>query len=278
MKRIEDVVRLRSVQFAEDAGPLAHPVRPDSYIEISNFYTPTVYEKGAEVVRMLHTLLGEARFRAGTDLYFQRHDGQAVTTDDFVAAMSEAGALDLAQFQRWYRQAGTPVLDVVESFADGTLSLTVSQRCPPTPGQSDKAPFHVPVLLGLLDGDGRDLPLQALGVEATDAVEPRSTAGGHSLLLHLRSPRATVTVRGLAGRPRVSFLRGFSAPVRVAFPRTPGDLAFLAVHDSDGFARWDALQSLVVDEVRRLADGGGEVDPAAARAVRRARRGRGGRR
>src|SRR5690606_8449040 len=159
---------LRSVQFAEDAGPLAHPVRPDSYIEISNFYTPSVYEKGAEVVRMLYTLLGPDRFRAGSDLYLARHDGQAVTTDDFVAPMAEAGGIDLGQFQRWYEQAGTPVLEVAESFSGGALELTVTQRCPPTPGQPEKAPFHIPVLLGLLGEDGAELDPGVLEVEASD--------------------------------------------------------------------------------------------------------------
>jgi aminopeptidase N len=265
VKRIEDVAMLRSIQFAEDAGPLAHPVRPDSYIEISNFYTPTVYEKGAEVVGMLHTLLGPQRFRAGSDLYFERHDGQAVTTDDFVAAMAAAGNIDLGQFQRWYHQAGTPLLTVEESFADGTFTLKVVQSCPPTPGQPDKAPFHVPVLLGLLDDQGRNLAGSSLDVHATDTIEVRcgaaATAGADSLLLHLRSAQATVTFQGLTGRPRVSFLRGFSAPVRVSYPRPAEDLAFLAVHDDDGFARWDVIQTLVVDEIRRLQEGG---EPQAA--------------
>jgi aminopeptidase N len=266
VKRIEDVTLLRSVQFAEDAGPLAHPVRPQSYIEISNFYTPTVYEKGAEVVRMLHALVGPEAFRRGSDLYFERHDGQAVTTEDFVAAMSEASGIDLEQFQRWYHQAGTPVLTVAEGFADGELSLTVQQSCPPTPGQPEKAPFHVPVLLGLLDADGRDLAGPDLDVSATDPVElrPASGAGSSSLLLHLRSAAATVTVRGLTERPRVSFLRGFSAPVRVRYPRDPADLAFLAVHDSDGFARWDALQTLVVEEIARLQQAATPTAPSEA--------------
>lgn len=262
VKRIEDVVMLRSVQFAEDAGPLAHPVRPDSYIEISNFYTPTVYEKGAEVVRMLHTLLGPERFRAGSDLYFRRHDGQAVTTDDFVAAMSEAGDIDLEQFQRWYRQAGTPLLAVSEGYQAGTLELRVAQSCPATPGQPEKAALHVPVLFGLLDDRGRDIDPDTLTVECGDAVENRRASdGGSSLLLHLRSPETVLTVHGLHGRPRVSLLRGFSAPVRVTYERPAEDMAFLAEHDSDGFARWDVLQSLVVAEVARLEPGDGvDVD------------------
>ncbi len=259
VKRIEDVVTLRSVQFAEDASPLAHPVRPDSYIEISNFYTPTVYEKGAEVVRMLHTLLGPERFRAGSDLYFDRHDGSAATTDDFLAAMADAGGIDLAQFRRWYEQAGTPVLSVEESFEDGCLTLAVSQRCPPTPGQTEKQPMHIPVLFGVLDADGREITGPELAVECSDVIERRSGSGAtaDALLLHLRSPRVTVRLPGHRRRPRVSFLRGFSAPVHVRYPRSKEDLAFLATHDSDGFARWDALQTLLVAEVDRLIQGGG---------------------
>lgn len=263
VKRIEDVVMLRSIQFAEDAGPLAHPVRPASYIEISNFYTPTVYEKGAEVVRMLHTLLGAERFRAGSDLYFERHDGAAVTTDDFVAAMADAGGIDLGQFQRWYDQAGTPVVEVAETFEDGTYSLQFAQHCPPTPGQRDKAPFHIPVAFGLLDPAGQELDGAALDISATDPLEVRNSAGcdgPRDLLLHLRSAAATVTVRGLAEAPTVSVLRGFSAPVRVAFPRPPARLAFLAEHDRDGFARWDALQTLIVDQIRALQSGAGPDD------------------
>ncbi len=261
LKRIQDVTLLRSVQFAEDAGPLAHPVRPESYIEISNFYTPTVYEKGAEVVRMLHTLIGPEAFRQGSDLYFQRHDGSAATTDDFVAAMADASGLDLGQFKRWYAQAGTPVLTVGESFADGVFTLTVAQSCPPTPGQAEKEPFHIPVLLGLLDETGRDLAGPDLDVSSSQAVGLRAarTGTGASVLLHLREPEATLTVRGLETKPRVSFLRGFSAPVRVSYPRETEEPAFLALHDSDGFARWDALQTLVVDEVRRLAEPSGEA-------------------
>jgi len=264
VKRIEDVVMLRSVQFAEDASPLAHPVRPDSYIEISNFYTPTVYEKGAEVVRMLHTLLGPEDFRAGSDLYFERHDGSAATTDDFVAAMAEAGGIDLGQFQRWYEQAGTPVLTVDETFEDGTLTLEISQHCPPTPGQDDKPPLHVPVLLGLIGADGTELTGPELAVDCDDAVvfRPGADATPDSLLLHLRSRAVTLRVTGLEDRPRVSFLRGFSAPVRVNYPRDAGALEFLAVHDTDGFARWDALQTLVVDEIRRL-----QAEPEAAPAA-----------
>ncbi len=242
VKRIEDVTFLRAVQFAEDAGPLAHPVRPQSYIEISNFYTTTIYEKGAEVVRMYHTLLGEEAFRRGSDLYFARHDGAAATTDDFTAAMEEAGAVDLSQFKRWYDQAGTPLLTVGETFSDGALQLTISQSCPPTPGQPQKLPFHVPLLLGLVGADGRGLAVEELDIECSQAYEVR----GDSLLVHLREADCQLRVSGLQAKPVVSFLRGFSAPVKVAYPRPDTELAFLAQHDNDGFVRWDALQTLWV--------------------------------
>ncbi|HEY5646157.1 MAG TPA: aminopeptidase N [Pseudomonadales bacterium] len=252
VKRIEDVSLLRAVQFAEDAGPLAHPVRPASYMEISNFYTPTVYEKGAEVVRMVHTIVGAERFRAGADLYFGRHDGQAVTTEDFLAAMAEASGRDFGQFQRWYDQAGTPVLTVqAEPLADG-FRLQIAQHCPPTPGQPDKAPLHVPIAIGLLDVDGRPLVDPSLAIETRAEVEVR----GDTLLVHLKEPEAELHFPGLEGAPAVSFLREFSAPVKVRFERTPAALAFLAEHDTDGFASWDALQTLLVLEVERAADTG----------------------
>lgn len=253
VKRIEDVNLLRSVQFAEDAGPLAHPVRPASYIEISNFYTPTVYEKGAEVVGMVRTLIGPDAFRAGSDLYFERHDGQAVTTEDFLAAMADSSGADLAQFQRWYDQAGTPVLSVSAEYHDGTLRLRFAQSCPPTPGQAKKAPFHVPVAFGLLDRDGTSLVSATLALSATQEVERR----GDSLLLHLRDSEAVVEIHGLDAEPEVSMLRGFSAPVKVEFERPAAALAFLATRDPDGFAAWDALQTLLVREIDRLAGGAG---------------------
>ena len=252
VKRIEDVSLLRAVQFAEDSGPMAHAVRPDSYIEISNFYTPTVYEKGAEVVGMAERLVGREGFRKGCDLYFHRHDGQAVTTEDFVAAMEDANGVDLGQFRRWYAQAGTPVLTVGTEWQDGTFRIQVEQSCPATPGQPEKAPFHIPVLMGLLDAEGRELPVSDLRVTGEDAaIEVR----GASLLMHLREPTMTLQVHGLAAEPAVSFLRGFSAPVRVRYPRSSEALAFLARHDRDGFARWDAMQSLLLDELDRLGDG-----------------------
>ncbi|MEJ2087551.1 MAG: aminopeptidase N, partial [Gammaproteobacteria bacterium] len=252
VKRIEDVNLLRAVQFAEDAGPLAHPVRPASYIEISNFYTPTVYEKGAEVVRMVHTIVGPEDFRRGSDLYFERHDGDAVTTEDFLRAMADASGKDFSRFQHWYDQAGTPVLDVSTRFDAGTLTISIDQRCPPTPEQPDKAPFHIPVALGLIDGAGRSLVTESLRWRSDCDAERRDD----TLLLHLVESAGSLIVEGLEAEPGVSFLRGFSAPVKVNFHRSPAELAFLAINDSDGFAAWDALQSLLVGEIDRLGEGG----------------------
>ena len=244
VKRIEDVGFLRSIQFAEDASPLAHPVRPNSYIEISNFYTTTIYEKGAEVVGMYRTLLGEEKFRRGTDLYFDRYDGQAATTDDFMLAMSEAGNIDLAQFERWYQQAGTPELAVQEDYADGALTLSIAQSCPPTPGQEQKAPFHMPILLGLLDSSGAEIAVSADQISGDVKVELRDD--NRTMLAELRETASTLTISGLAHKPTVSFLRQFSAPVKVNYPRPGSELSFLARHDQDGFVRWDALQTMWV--------------------------------
>ena len=255
VKRIEDVGFLRSIQFAEDASPLAHPVRPSSYIEISNFYTTTIYEKGAEVVGMYRTLLGEEKFRQGTDLYFDRHDGEAATTDDFMRAMSDVGDIDFEQFARWYEQAGTPVLRVEERYADGTLALIVEQSCPATPGQEHKLPFHMPVLLGLLDKDGQDVALATEQIVTTAQTELRDN--GRSVLLNLRESTTEIEFTGFAEKPVVSFLRQFSAPVNVQYHRPVAELDFLARNDQDGFVRWDALQSIWMShfDVRQTAAG-----------------------
>ena len=261
VKRIEDVNRLRTYQFAEDAGPLAHPVRPDSYIEISNFYTTTIYEKGAEVVRMIHTLLGPERFRRGTDLYFERHDGGAVTTEDFVRAMEDANAFELTQFRRWYSQAGTPVIVAHSSEGPGELHLRLTQSCPATPGQRDKAPFHIPFALGLLDRQGREL-LGAAGSATGSTVAVQADArfenprGDGTLIVHLTQPTTEIRFTGLKGSPVLSLLRGFSAPVKIEFARPAEDLQFLARRDSDGFGRWDVMQSLHAAEIERLRTGG----------------------
>ncbi len=236
VKRIEDVRILRSHQFAEDASPMAHPVRPESYMEINNFYTITVYEKGAEVVRMQHNLLGPEMYRKGTDLYFQRHDGQAVTTDDFVRCMEDASGRDLGQFRLWYSQSGTPELRCSGEYSrsENSYTLTIEQSCPDTPGQSDKQPLHIPFAMGLLAPDGTDVPLRLAG-------EPPASEQA-DMVLEITGSRQEFRFLDVGGRPVPSLLRGFSAPVKVSFDYTEDDLIFLMSHDSDGFNRWDAAQ------------------------------------
>lgn len=239
VKRVEDVAFLRTHQFAEDAGPMAHPVRPDSFIEISNFYTLTVYEKGAEVVRMLHTLLGHNTFIRGAQLYFQRHDGQAVTCDDFVSAMEEASGRDLQQFRRWYEQAGTPRVSVRQEYdeAQQRFSLIFSQHNPDTPGQTDKAPLHIPIAVGLVV-DGSPVPLEA--------------SGESTRLLELTEREQRFDFDGIPAAPVPSLLRGFSAPVRLDMEVSETHLQALIAGDDDDFVRWDAFQryaSRVIGEV-----------------------------
>lgn len=245
VKRIQDVAYLRTHQFAEDAGPMAHAVRPDSFIEISNFYTLTVYEKGSEVVGMLHTLLGAEGFRKGSDLYFERHDGQAVTCDDFIQAMEDANGVELGQFKRWYSQAGTPRLQVSERFdaQARTYSLTLRQSCPPTPDKVEKLPFVIPVALGLLDANGHELPLR---------LSDESQAGGTSRVLAVTEAEQTFTFVDIAEQPLPSLLRGFSAPVKLSFPYTRDQLMFLMQHDTDGFNRWDAGQQLSIQVLQEM--------------------------
>ncbi|WP_313089440.1 aminopeptidase N [Pseudomonas sp.] len=245
VKRVEDVSYLRTHQFAEDAGPMAHSVRPESFIEISNFYTLTVYEKGAEVVRMIQTLMGEAGFRKGSDLYFERHDGQAVTVDDFVKAMEDANGADLSQFKRWYSQAGTPRLAVSEQYdaAAKIYRLTFRQSCPATPGQSEKQPFVIPVSLGLLDGQGNEIALRLQGEDA---------AVGTTRVLAVDQSEQTFTFVDVPEQPLPSLLRGFSAPVKLDFPYSRDQLMFLMQHDSDGFNRWEAGQQLSVQVLQEL--------------------------
>ncbi|WP_218722948.1 aminopeptidase N [Pseudomonas bubulae] len=245
VKRIQDVAYLRTHQFAEDAGPMAHAVRPESFIEISNFYTLTVYEKGSEVVRMIHTLLGAEGFRKGSDLYFERHDGQAVTCDDFIKAMEDANGADLSQFKRWYSQAGTPRLAVSEHYdaQQHTYSLTFAQSCPETPDKVEKLPFVIPVELGLLDAGGSEIALQLAGEAA---------ASGTSRVLSVTEAEQTFTFVGVNEKPLPSLLRGFSAPVKLSFDYSRDQLMFLMQHDSDGFNRWDAGQQLSVQVLQEL--------------------------
>ncbi|PAA14642.1 aminopeptidase N [Pseudomonas fragi] len=245
VKRIQDVAYLRTHQFAEDAGPMAHAVRPESFIEISNFYTLTVYEKGSEVVRMIHTLLGAEGFRKGSDLYFERHDGQAVTCDDFIKAMEDANGADLSQFKRWYSQAGTPRLAVSEHYdaQHHTYSLSFAQSCPETPDKVEKLPFVIPVELGLLDASGGEIALQLAGEAA---------ASGTSRVLSVTEAEQTFIFVGVNEKPLPSLLRGFSAPVKLSFAYSRDQLMFLMQHDSDGFNRWDAGQQLSVQVLQEL--------------------------
>lgn len=247
VKRVEDVSFLRTVQFAEDAGPMAHSVRPDSYMEISNFYTVTIYEKGAEVVRMISLLTGPEAFRRGSDLYFARHDGEAVTTEDFVRAMEEASGVDLQQFRRWYSQAGTPVLTVTGRYSesDKTFTLQVKQSCPATPGQPEKQNFHIPLRMGLLDQQGKPLVLSGPGLagDKTDEV------------LHITDSDQEFIFTGIEQEPVPSLLRGFSAPVRLNYDYSQQALALLILHDEDGFNRWNSSQALAMRVLQALQSG-----------------------
>ena len=247
VKRIRDARLLRTHQFPEDAGPMAHPVRPDSYIEIGNFYTVTIYVKGAEVIRMMHTLLGDEGFMAGMRLYFERHDGEAVTTGDFVAAMEAASGVDLGQFRRWYVQAGTPVLSARGAYdaARSEYVLDVEQRTPPTPGQPEKRPLHVPVRLALLGEDGGNLPLHC---------PEAGLAGEREAVLDVREPRHTFRFSNVPARPVPSLARGFSAPVKVEIERSDDELAFLIANETDPFNRWDAVQEYSTKLMLRMIE------------------------
>jgi aminopeptidase N len=227
VNRIMDVKALRSAQFPEDAGSMAHPVRPESYQEINNFYTATVYNKGAEVIRMQHTLLGTEGYRKGMDLYFERHDGQAVTIDDFVAAMEDANTINLTQFKRWYSQAGTPKVTVKSHYDQGQLTLTMHQSCPPTPECTSKKPFHIPIRVALFDAQGGRL-----------ATKPD--------VLELVEEKQSFVFKNLSSKPVVSLLREFSAPVYLETDLTQEDLLFLLRYETDGYAKWDAAQRLVL--------------------------------
>ncbi len=235
VKRIWEVRTLKSLQFPEDQGPLAHPVRPRRYREINNFYTATVYEKGSEVVRMIRTILGAKKFRAGMDLYFERHDGEAATIEDFLKAFEDVSGQDLSQFALWYNQAGTPHVAVTSRYdqAERKFILDIVQSLPPTPSESRKRLMHIPLAFGLVGPDGKDM-------EAT-AVEGATVEHG---VIHIRKRKHRVTFSGIAARPVLSFNRGFSAPVNLSVEQKPDDLFFLALHDSDLFCRWQAANML----------------------------------
>ena len=241
VKRIESASYLRTHQFAEDGGPMSHPVQPDSYMEINNFYTLTVYEKGAEVVGMIRTLLGAETFRAGSDLYFSRHDGQAVTIEEFVKAMEDASGRDLKQFRRWYKQSGTPHLKVssICDAEDNTFTLNFAQSCPATPGQAQKQAFVIPVKLGLVGANG-DLPLNA--------------KGDTEMVFELTETAQQLVIENVLEEPVPSLLRGLSAPVKLDYPYSTDQLAHLMASDSDGFNRWDAGQKLAFGLLEKLTD------------------------
>ena len=249
VKRIQDVNVIRSLQFREDAGPMAHPVRPASFVEINNFYTLTVYNKGAEVIRMLHTLLGPKAFRRGMDIYFARHDGQAVTCDDFIAAMETASGLDLAQFKRWYSQAGTPELDLFSEYdqKNRTLTLHIRQSCPPTPEMEEKEPFVIPLSLALLDEQANEIPCTYEGKK------------GKQLLI-LQETKQKFVLENVAKPATISFLRNFSAPVKVRYSEGEAQLELRMAHDQDPFNRWDAGQQLAMQsllpQIERFQRGG----------------------
>lgn len=258
VKRIEDVQVLRGYQFKEDSGPMAHPVRPDSYVEINNFYTVTVYNKGAEVIRMIHTLLGPERFRKGMDIYFERHDGQAVTCEDFVLAMEAGSGIDLQQFRRWYSQAGTPVLQIEETFSQKEKNYSVTIQQSNTRDEANyQKPFHIPVDLALLDSDGNE-------IECNVKLDGRPVTNNN--LIELKSRSHTLVFQAVQEKPVLSILRHFSAPVIIQEFQTREELAFLMKHDSDLFNRWDAAQklsqSIILENVHRLQEQQQpEIDP-----------------
>ncbi|MEP1518589.1 MAG: aminopeptidase N, partial [Nitratireductor sp.] len=244
VKRIAEVRLLKGHQFPEDQGPLAHPVRPRRYREINNFYTATVYEKGSEVVRMIRTVLGADAFRQGMDLYFERHDGEAATVEDFVKAFEDASGQDLSQFFLWYQQAGTPNVTAKASYsaADKELVLEIEQSVPPTPGESRKRIMHIPLAFGLVGPDGKDM--------GWDHVEGATVRDG---VIHLRKRKHRLRFQGIAKRPRLSLNRGFSAPVTLSVEEKRADRLFLARHDGDPYGRWQALNGLLIGTLIRGA-------------------------
>ena len=240
VKRIEDAALMRTVQFAEDAGPMAHPVQPDSFIEISNFYTVTIYEKGCEVVGMIHKLLGSEGFRKGSDLYFDRHDGQAVTINEFVAAMEDANGISLTQFKRWYKSAGTPVVDVESVYDKSAKTYTLKFK------QSCSEPFLIPIELGLLGQDGSDLELV---IDQTASTKADCLNDG---IFQLTEKQQTLVFKDIESEPVPSLLRDFSAPIKLNYQYTRDQLLFLLQYDSDGFNCWDAGQSLALDVIYQV--------------------------
>lgn len=247
VKRIQDVNVIRNAQFAQDAGPMAHSIRPHSYVEVNNFYTVTVYNKGSEVIRMQQTLLGNEKFKKAMETYFHRFDGMAVTTEDFVSVMSEVGQIDLSQFKLWYEQAGTPVLTFADDYdqSSQTYTLRVQQSTPATPGQSEKLPFHIPIKLGLLNSSGEDIALQMKG---------EAVSTGTQRVINLTQAEQEFVFVNVKEKPVPSLLRNFSAPVKVEYPYSDDEFIFLMRHDSDGFNRWDAGQQYFTRTILSLVN------------------------
>ena len=259
VKRIGDVRGLRAAQFREDAGPLAHPVQPDQYIEINNFYTATIYQKGAEVIRMMHTLIGQQAFRRGMDLYFARHDNQAVTIDDFAQAMQDASGMDLTGFKRWYHQAGTPEITVSDVYdpASRRYTLTVRQQTPPTPGQPDKHPLVIPLAIGLLDANGQEIEIR---------LEGEPAAAGTTRVLLVTEAEQSFVFTDVPALPVPSLLRNFSAPVKLSGVSRER-LRFLAAHDSDPFVRWESGQQYAAGLLLEMTAGDQAIEPGLIEAM-----------
>jgi len=254
VKRVEDARIIRINQFAEDAGPMAHPIRPDSYIEMNNFYTVTVYHKGAEVIRMMHTLLGEEGFQLGMKLYFKRHDGQAVTCEDFVKSMEDANDVDFDLFRNWYSQAGTPEVEISSKWdaEKGSYSLTFNQDCPDTPDQSHKELFLIPIKLALFNNSGEILPLNLNQQDSKSNTVIPLSGTDNEVIVSLTNKQQTITFNGFESEPVPSFLRGFSAPVKLDYDYTETQLSLLFANDNDGYANWDAGQSLMIRVIKEL--------------------------
>ena len=263
VQRIDNVLSLRARQFPEDAGPTAHPIQPKSYIQINNFYTPTIYNKGAEVIRMIQTLIGKAAFVKGIAKYFELYDGQAVTTEDFVHAMEIASGCDLKQFRQWYNQAGTPEVAISYEYhpQQKAFHLTVEQSCPSTPDQADqinadaqpikKTPLHFPLSLGLLTREGKDIPLSLPGHKTQS--HNASSSSSHGIVLNITKEKETFVFQNISESPTPSINRHFSAPVRIKAPYKLNDYLFLLAHDSDAFNRWEAGQELASQLILNLA-------------------------
>jgi len=254
VKRVEDAQAIKTLQFAEDAGPMAHPIRPDSYIEMNNFYTHTVYSKGAEVIRMMQTLLGADAFKEGMKLYFQRHDGQAVTCEDFICAMEDANTSDLTLFRNWYRQAGTPLLDITSHWDPkvGKYTLSFEQECLPTPGQPHKEVFLIPFRLALYSNSGELLDLHIdTDCQNIDSVISDS---GKEIIIKLTTRQTDIVFSDINVKPIPSLLRGFSAPVKMNYEYTEDELSLLMAHDNDSYANWDAGQSLMARTIISLTE------------------------